>query len=335
MEVGYAVNNLGILAMEQGEAAEAERNFREYNAVTTRLAEEQPNDPQRLIEVGQSYAWLADALDKQLKFTAAMRTRQMEISFYNRSLAEQGENAEIKPALSVAYFRLAQIEIATGRVYQAFDHAVTATRMADQLLAADWRNSDQMTRTASAYTVLGETYLHLRRYPEARLSLAKSIELAEQLVARDGDVAEWKGHTLASAKLVLARTEVEEGDSQGAIILFGEVASALGTMINSKMTTPYVVRNYCAALAGRARLDQVYKGDRTRIIDLLVPDSLKLGPESLVLLAEAYAHTGNNYEGRAAASKLYAAGYRHPDFVALIQEFPELKPSAEGAAAAQ
>ncbi len=57
------------------------------------------------------------------------------------------------------------------------------------------------------------------------------------------------------------------------------------------------------------------------------------GPEALALLAEAYARRGQNADASQIASKLHTAGYRHPDFLALLAEYPDLIQKAPAASA--
>jgi hypothetical protein len=55
-------------------------------------------------------------------------------------------------------------------------------------------------------------------------------------------------------------------------------------------------------------------------------------PEALTLLAEAYQRSDNVNEARLITSRLAAAGYRHPDFLALLETFPDLKTPAVASA---
>lgn len=332
MEVGYAVNNLGILAMDQGEAAEAEGSFRDYLAITTHLAKENPDNVQWVIERGQAYAWLADSLHRQAKLEDALEARRAEMALYDRSVVVFTDNIALIRFMSIGHYRLAQIEISGGRLESALTHAIEASHLADRLLAIEPQNTDQIARTSSAYSVLGEAYILLHRYSDARFSLSKSIAFAEQLVAHDGDVTEWRGTTLATPKLMIARAGVKEAKLQEAKTIFNEVALDLGAMIASELSNPIIVRNYCAALAGRARLDAAFDRDWAEIIELLASDASRLGPDSLALLAEAYERTGKSEKAAAIASKLHGGGYRHPDFVSLMVDVPQLA-RAEAASA--
>jgi hypothetical protein len=99
--------------------------------------------------------------------------------------------------------------------------------------------------------------------------------------------------------------------------------------IDSGLKNPILIRRYCAALAGRARLDVRRREDWVEIIDLLGADEFKEGPEALTLLAEAYERTNKTSNAATISARLYAAGYRHPDFLALLLEFPTLSAAAK------
>jgi tetratricopeptide (TPR) repeat protein len=78
-ELEYSYSNLGTLAMDEGAAAEAEGWFRKSLEVSSRLLEKNPDYIDRVLAVGQSYQWLADALHRQAKLVLARATRREEI----------------------------------------------------------------------------------------------------------------------------------------------------------------------------------------------------------------------------------------------------------------
>ena len=331
-ELEYSYSNLGTLEMDVGKAAQAEQYFRKSLEVSTRLAEKHPDDIERLIAAGQSYAWLADASIRQLKLSQAVDARQAEIANYESMLSTHSDNAALLQRASIAFYSLGQLEVAIGNTKDGLEHAIKATNYGDQLLAIDPQNMYQTDRTSFAYSVRGEAHLHLQQTQEARRYLSKSIILAERLIAQDDSVIEWKA-TLARAKILLAKIEARNSQNSIAKELLEDVLTELSPSIESGVADPSVIRTYCVALAQRSRLSTELNVAWDEIAILIHPSFENQGLEGKALLAEAFLKTGKKQKAKDIVSALYAAGYRHPDFVALLTANPELLRAPSGDAA--
>jgi tetratricopeptide (TPR) repeat protein len=323
-ELGFAYSNLGTLSWDQGDAIAAEEYFRKALAVSEKLLQADATDVDRLVSHGQSYAWLADALIRQAKVSDARNARLGEIALYARLDAGRSDNALIRNSTATAMYRLAQIEMAAGELLEAVARAEAAARAFDQLLAMEPDNLKQADRTSMAHAVLGEAQLHLGHAEQARASLRRSIDIAERLVARDKDVAQWRDQNLALPQVTLARVHARHGDTQAARTLFATVARNLSGSITRDKPDPRTLRLYCAALAGQARLADHADALWLAIASLLTRQQGSQGPDGLVLLAEAQAALGRLDDARAIATGLAAKGYRHPDFVSVLERHPAL-----------
>ena len=332
MELDFAFSNLGTLALDQGRAAEAEDFFRKSLAVSTQLAAGDPDDLDRMISRGQSYAWLADALNRQAKVAEARATRLAELALYADFDAAASGNAQIRNRKATALFSLAQIEIAAGELEGAVTRAAEAVRISDELLAEDPDNAEQADRTSMAHAVLGEALFHLGRIEQARASLARSIDIAERLVARDDSVAQWRDQNLSVPTLTLARLEAASDDPAAARRLFSAVATSLrGSIRGSGVADPRTTRIYCAALAGQARLEPHSEPLWSEIASTLSRDVGRQSPYGLIPLVEANAALGRLETAGEIASRLLATGYRHPELLAVLERYPALG-SGEAAA---
>ena len=185
-------------------------------------------------------------------------------------------------------------------------------------------NLQQADRTSMAHAVLGEAQLHVGRVEQARASLRRSIDIAERLVARDGNVAQWRDQNLALPQVTLARVHARVGDAQAARMLFATVARNLSGSIARDKPDPRTLRLYCAALAGQARLANRADALWLEIASVLTRHQGSQGPDGLVLLAEAHAALGRLDDARAITSGLAANGYRHPDFASVLERHPTL-----------
>jgi tetratricopeptide (TPR) repeat protein len=331
-ELGYAYSNLGTLAWDQGDAVAAETYFRQALAVSGTILQGDSTDVERLVSHGDSYAWLADALIRQAKVAAARDARLAQLELYASLDQSEPDNALIRTHAAVASYRLAQIELAAGELQQAAVRADAAARTLEQLLATEPGNLEQADRASMAHALLGEAQLHLGLLEPARASLSRSIEIAEHLVARDGNVAQWRDQNLALPRITLAHVQAQTGSVQAARSLFAAVANDLRDSIARERPDPRTLRSYCAALAGQARLDGNDAGLWREIAAILSRQQAILSPEGLVLLAEAYAALGELTAADAITASLVSTGFRHPDLMAVLQRHPALGTSQVAAA---
>jgi tetratricopeptide (TPR) repeat protein len=330
MEENYAFSNLGTLAMDEGDAAEAEAWFRKSLEVSTSLLEERPEDIGRVLAAGQSYAWLANSLNRQARVPQARQALMDQIAAYERALARHPGNAAVANSAVSAHFGLAQTLIAANSPNEALTSAISGTRLAEQAMALDPSDAEGAERASFSHTILGQAQFFAGDRAGARKTILRAIEIGERLVKTDESVLQWRGKILAQPRLDLARLDALDGDGASAIKIFGETAEALRTIIDAGKADPVIIRRYCAALAGRARLAAEFESGWAEIVEAIAAHEKKHGPEALVLLAEAYQRTGRPSEAGDIAHRLFSAGYRHPDLMALLDEFPELKAAAEG-----
>ena len=165
-----------------------------------------------------------------------------------------------------------------------------------------------------------------KRIPLSIIYLLRSIAIADGFVARKGGLEGSRGLTSSQPRLVLASLLVRTGQTEEAMSLYAKVlASHRGEMATGKTVYPLSRRRYCEALAGQARLMPSGSSAWQEIIARLGPVQAGLSPEESTLLAEAYAHGGPIEPAAALTTPLYASGYRHPDFMAVLDRFPALR----------
>ena len=325
MELNYGLSNLGTLAMDRGDAVAAERHFREALEVSRALSDAVPDDADRMINTGTSLAWLADALLRQGKLLASGELRQEETALYERWLAGQPADANVRQLLVDARSRIAQIHLGLGRPEQARDDAALATALADDLLAGDPQNIEWVDRASLAHAVAGEAYLHLGEHALARASLQRATAIAEDFVAGKGGLERSRGLTSTQPRLVLAALLAREGRAGEARSIYADIADRYREdQAAGNSLYPIARRRFAEALAGQARLAGNDAPAWQAVVALLEPARELLSPEEGGLLAEAYARTGRLDEGAALFAPLHAAGYRHPDFMAVLDRFPAL-----------
>lgn len=326
-ELDYAYSNLGTLAMDDGEAEEAEGYFRKSLKIAQVRLAKAPDDADRVLAAGQVYAWLADALHLNNQLHAARNAREAELLLYD-GVFKADFHGNLARAKTSALLRTAQLEIALGQLTAALKAATSAVTLSKALFAADAENADLAEQYVRSLAVFGETAVFANRGAEALEPLLTAISIAERFLALDGDVFRWKGINLAHSKLVLGRILELEGSTKKAQDVFESVAFELKDEPMVKQPGSIIQRRYCQALAGRARLTNS-SSESEKIVQLLGLEPTKLSPESLGLLAEAHQKIGEMNAAALISVELFGAGFRHPEFMALLDEFPDLKAAAE------
>lgn len=326
-ELEYAYSNLGTLAMDDGEAAAAEGYFRKSLELALARLEKAPEDVDRILAAGQSHAWLADALHWQVKLGDEGKVRSEEIALYERALQSGAENNLIKRALSVASYRFANVRLSGGDVETALVRARSAAELSVALVEEDPTDTNQIDRASVAFSALAEAQYWSEDISGASASITSAADYAQSLLRQDKSVTKWKAHirpTLLNVELY--RKSAQPTDAPVALDqLIADLASELDQKGADLLTT---VR-FGEALVYRARLSPSDKSAWAAAISALDSVAEHTGPDTQALLAEAYVNSGRNAEAKIICARLFEAGYRHPAFMRLLDEFPALEPAAE------
>ncbi len=327
-ELDYAYSNLGTLAMDDGDAAAAEEYFRKsLELALVRLADA-PEDVERVLAAGQSYAWLADAHYRQVELTKAKTARLGEMDLYERLLGTNPTRNDIRNKLLGTAYNLASIALAAGAVDEAAKHSALAVSIADSLMSIEPENADYSNRSVFAYTTAAEVSYHAGDNARALLLISKSALISNRLTSEAAQIDGWRNVSEIQAALIQGRIEAERSSLESAADIFSDIAKKLESRAVSGVADPILVRRYCLALAGMARLSP--DKDLWAKINLVMGPTRRIqGPEGLNLFAESKARIGAVADAAPIVGRLYAAGYRHPDFMRLLNEFQNLKAAAE------
>jgi tetratricopeptide (TPR) repeat protein len=213
-ELAYAYSDLGTLQFENGRPDEAIKAFARRVAVQRRLLSHAPHDHDRLSDLGQSYAWLADANLMGLHLGPAMDDRIAERRIYLGILAGTPSEPEAEQALIVNREGVANILLEQGRFDDAIRELGLASKEADVLLKADPGSARRREFTAPIYVTLGDAQLFKHDYPDAQRSAATALALTEALARKDPTVVDWIGRQLGAARVLDLRVRAQQ--AQGA-----------------------------------------------------------------------------------------------------------------------
>lgn len=322
-ELEYSYSNLGTLAMDEGEAAEAEVWFRKALALSLAKLEKAPEDVERVIAAGQSYAWLADALHRQMDFENAKLTRISELQLYRPFLDRPEINKSVLDSSAAAEYVVAQLEFRQGAVRNAAMRAARSVEYADKLLASDAvvDESIHLGRSSLARILLAEASLALGHTADALTAASQASMIASRLATQDPTTALWRGNHLAQAKIISAKIEASRNNHLEAKSILDDLI-AQQRVLAASVDSPAILKVFCAALAARARIERKSHADWIEIIDVVAESSERTTPESRALLAEALFETGDLKTAETIAAEVYERGYRHPEFMLLIAKIP-------------
>jgi hypothetical protein len=132
---------------------------------------------------------------------------------------------------------------------------------------------------------------------------------------------------IARPKIGLAILETMTSPSLLARKSLAEIADQLRDSIDAE-SHPVILRQYFIVVAARARLNGDMEGWR-EIVERFEFDSTMHGHETMSIVMEAHMRLGNESKAGEIASFLLNTEFRHPDFMKLFDEFPDLKAAAE------
>ena len=327
-ELEYSYSNLGTLEMDQGNAAVAEDWFRKSLGVSKALADKYPDDVNRQIAAGQSYSWLAEALYHQAKIREAREAREAEITIYENAKTKSNDDALLDNNESIARYSYADILLSEGRIDVAVVEAEKATELADRLFSADPSNLHLADRAILARSILGEALLHSKDHDLAAETLLFALAIAEKLIEEDPSNLRWLGKVTLWPTFLSARLEEEKKNTAAALSAFKKLKMDLDKLsaeLSAERTAEHI---HLASSAGVARTSTNASEWQT-IVTSIENDVERLGPKTKIVLIEAHANLDQHNQASSLASALYASGYRHPEFIRIIDNHPFLNPDTE------
>ncbi len=328
-ELEYSYSNLGTLAMDDGDAAEAEGWFRKSLELALTRLKSASDDLDRVIAAGQAHAWLGDAQYRQANIGLARKNRAAELSLYMRASQDTPNNGTLSQLVATAENSLAVMSIAAGEVESSLHFARRSFRAANSSLEADPQNAEKANRAIYSAAILGQAAYYSGKADEAYEALEKSLEIGRQFVINTQGAQFWLLSSLAETRLTLARVEIASSNNEKALLLYEEVISSLSPIISEQTSDVAIVRRYYSAISGKAKLTDV--GDSSiwrEIATALKANAENHGPDESLLLAAALVQSRDLAAAARIVGPLYESGYRHPDFLLLLAESPELESNA-------
>ncbi len=321
LEVAYAKSNLGTLLLEQGRAQEALTTFRAALAAFEAERARAPNNQDRVVDVVDAHAWVADCLVKLGRPRDAYAEREGAANLLARTAAKASADKPLAASSLGVQLALARLELDLGRVTQARARSAAAIRGLRELVALDPTNTRWLEYLLAGQIDAADLAAWSGPLDQARTAHAQAAAMRTKL--RTGDEAQvWRADLdgrLEQQGILLARLG---GDAPRAQRLALALRDRLEAMPNTR-----------EAVAERATLYGVaYLASEqpAAAIAALAPRRGSLSPAGLDILARAYLGQGRRDLAAAIVRDLKAQGYAHPGFLAFWQDSPLAGMASQG-----
>jgi hypothetical protein len=181
MEVAYAANNLGMLALRHdGQAAEAQRQFAKSVEIRQQVARDKPGDAAAVIDVSNAMAWLADSQRIGGDLEGARATRESQRKLLAELLKASPNNAEARGDMLGNELGMARIDAAEGQCKRALSRLKVGHAEAQALAAGDPAN-----KTFSREARMFELFTVRTWLVGPRLARPSSLEMQRMLGSCD------------------------------------------------------------------------------------------------------------------------------------------------------
>lgn len=319
-ELGYGHRNLGVLSLEEGDAADAIDAFSNALDISRRLARRHPDDAGAQIILADDYAWLANAQLRFGAFADAERALAEEAAVNASLLALDGANDSALQRQAVNGRVTARLAVWTGAPERALAILQDLGGMHRARLANESENRFWLDLYCRLHIDTANVNLVLDHVEVARAHADEALGIGRRLVAIDASVFDWSVDCLGSALHSAARAAIEAGAFDVASSHLAE-AEALAGRGESKFGRQMDQRQFVIRTAIlRARLAE-RSGDpasarrlATDSIPMFEPIIRRSGVENRTVFLEAYLLAGELAKARALADQLVELGYRHAEF---------------------
>lgn len=332
-ETCFARNNIGVVYLNTGRAAEALALFRESRDTWERIV---PAKPARAFDLANAVGWMAKASEALGQFDAAIAAQEEKRRALQR-IPDAATNKRVQRQEHNIAFELARLELALGRIATALPMARSAVETARALVQADAQNKFWLEQLAFSQSLLAEAEMAAGEFPAARATSTELLAACARLTEIDSTVASWNvrlnGRALVIAALLAP--EAERPGLIGRLTAFLQraresVASDLGVATPIEAITAEVELRLGNLLAAAGQAEEARRNWQACAARLrLFAERGDLSARTLS--AHARWRLGERSAAQALARQVSATPFRHPAYV----ELTHLLSDGAGPSAAQ
>jgi tetratricopeptide (TPR) repeat protein len=307
-EVAYAESALGVLFLQEGRVPEAYGAFERSLNVVAGLSQRRPDDLSLQVELGQSHAWLADALQKQGRLAETRSHTETELKIYRAILAKDPTIRQAKFSTIDALQTIGKLAAFEGDQEASLAALAESAQRAEALLDGERDNMDSAAVAALTHVSAGEALLASGSVKSARTAQQRADELLKAALAHDAGVALWRSYR-DRTDLLDAAIAASSGEADRALQLDRSVLARLVTPESAKPNTEAFWLLSRALLQTGDDLSALHRSHEAEeqwnsIIKNLSGPIESYEPRLLQVLACAEARLGRTADAQAAAKRL-------------------------------
>ena len=314
-EVGYAHNNLAVLAEDLGDLAGAQAGYTYYLDVLRDI--QSRNDAIPIgIEIANAISFLGNVAHEQGNLAAALDYYRQCADLLQALLARDSQNAFTQERLAVAHYHVASAHAMTGALDAALAAADAAIELQSQLIIRDPSNTNLQRARSSPEAIKVGILIARDELDSAEETLAASINTLESILAAgatDLGIREFLGRAyLLQARLALARQNPNAASSSAALALehmrvFETPGRRLSTERRAQLTNVYLALAELAQLAGNASEASQYLQSAGAVLENTI-DTVQ-APELLMARVQYLTLSGRVAEAAPLQESLELQGY--------------------------
>ena len=324
IEVAYAAQNLGVMAIEDARPTDALKYLDETREIWGRHVAAQP---ELAFDLAHTYGWIAVAHEHLGDFEKAIAAQVAKQNQF-RSVPNAGANKQVMRGLQNAEFELARLSLARGELALAEQHAAVAVIEAGKLANADATNLLLLTEFSAARIRLAEIELALGKRAAAQEHLQEARTDITRLIARDTTKTAWTITHQGQALALQARMGGTSSQDNSALM-----AEMRAYMANAKLVLDRT---------GKLRAEQVFYASAAEfelarllranglaaeaskhwreVANRLAPYESESNYALLTLLARTRLALAERDGADAIFNRIEKSSYRHPNVAELVKE---------------
>jgi hypothetical protein len=318
IERAYAGQNLGVLLLEGGQAAEALRAFEQTREAWQGVVSQRPA---MNIDLGNTLGWIAKAREARHDYAGAIAAQEAKREAVAR-LQDAASDRRVQYHLAISTYEVSGLQLSLGRPDAAAASASEAIERFELLVRADAANLDWLAQLASARLSLAEARLAQGAWAAAREQLVPLRAIVARLIATPDRKVRWQVKQRGRLVALQARLAASEGHA-AAHTAMAELAAYLEEIqqrqAGGKPLEPELAP--VVAAAGLAMGDALQRTGQAQAAaahwaaatERLQAGGRRAEAPAMALLGLLALRSGNAQEARAWAEKVEPTTYRHPD----------------------
>ena len=320
LEEVYANTNLGTVLMDEHRYREAAATYQSSLPIAETLAAGEPSNIDYQKQVTQNLAWLADAREFSGDLEGALANRERELSLLGALEQIDPRDMDVQREAMTAHRGLGRLLASQGDSKGGLKQAQAAADIAERLLHVEPDNAEWLQAIALAQFDLADLQLSTRDIAAAAETTRSACDIADRLLQRDKTVANWKALQRVSCLSLRSRLALEAGRSAEALVLAQQgMLAARGTpnTVDRALLGFTMMASGGNALAAAGNRAEARKWWAAAVAS--IPAGAELRPADQAQLAAIKLRLGDVAGARKLVAVLAADGYRHPSYLAAIQ----------------